>query len=368
MKLSEIPPECPKYRVRLFLSVDLTNSTSFRSSRPPHSWVPIFRDFYSQFAESFKRNHIEVTDLANTENANINPCDVKYLQGKEPRFWKTVGDEIIFVNRVDSCFEVFFLVKAFIKALQEYGVALSGEKETESLGVKGSGWIASFPYPNIAIEMPRHSCDANSGLSEREEIEESADKDPAMHEFLGKGLDYGFRIASNSTNDFMAISPALADVISRANVNEDYSNLGAKIRIKPPVKLKGVLNGMDYPVVGIPIDRTPKWSEFRELQDKLLGSDQSNDQDLRSYFRHFMELYDIEEPLLMVRPSEKAQEPPKYYTERYVPKWVEAYKEVEDQDAMISEGEHANNDSEAEIKHEELRVIIEKLFGPRSPT
>lgn len=208
-------PECPKYRVRLFLSVDLTNSTSFKSSRPPHSWVPIFRDFYSQFFETFRRKHIEVVEKAEREISDLNSSQISLLKSSSPKFWKTVGDEILFVNRVDSCFEVFLLVRAFSEALQEYEAALSSETETESLGVKGAGWIASFPYPNTTIEMPRHSTGENGGLSEREEIERSADEDPSIHEFLGKGLDYGFRIAKNASSDFLAISPALADVIAR---------------------------------------------------------------------------------------------------------------------------------------------------------
>lgn len=338
MDSTDTPPECPKYRVRLFLSVDLTNSTAFKSSRAPHVWVPIFRDFYSEFSDTFRRKFIKVVECAKDAIENISDDDIESLKNREPNFWKTVGDEIIYVNRVDSCFEVFLMVKAFSEALKEYGATLAGEKETESLGVKGAGWLASFPYPNIAIEMPKHSVHGNGGISEREEIERSADKDPSQHEFLGKGLDYGFRIAGNAANDFLAISPALALIISRANVNEDYSAIGTKIKVKPPVKLKGVLNGKDYPVVGIPIDKTDEWTEFREVQDKLLGSDQSNAQELRDYLKLFVKLNDIEEPCLRVRPQDAPVNAPQYYKEKYVPKWVAVQKEVEAQDEMISSG------------------------------
>jgi len=215
--------------------------------------------------------------------------------------------------------------------------------------------------------MPRETASKENGLSEREAIEESADQDPSQHEFLGKGLDYGFRIAGNSSNDFFAISPGLADIISRANVNEDYANLGVKIKVRSPVKLKGVLDGRDYPVVGIPIDSSQQWSDYRRLQDKLLGTDQTNNQDLRNYFRHFMELHDIEQPTLPVRPEDKELAAPPYYLKKYVPKWMEAQKEVTDQDAMIHEGDtigEADGDEPDEKTFSEavrnFRSVIEK--------
>ena len=54
------PPDCPNYRVRLFLSADLSNSTAYKSSRPPHKWVSVFRDFYDEFVELFRRKHLEI--------------------------------------------------------------------------------------------------------------------------------------------------------------------------------------------------------------------------------------------------------------------------------------------------------------------
>lgn len=350
--------------MRLFLSVDLTNSTAFKSARPPHEWVPIFRDFYSQFYETFKRCHIYVIEKAKEEIADITQNHISSLKDRPPLFWKTVGDEIIFVNRVDSCFEVLLLTKSFAKALKDYGLTLSGETETESLGVKGAGWIASFPYPNIAIEMLRSGSSGGNGIVELESTEASADEDPSKHEFLGKGLDYGFRIARNSENNFFAISPALANVIARANVNDDYAALGTKIRVKPPVKMKGVLNGKDYPVIGIPVDVTEEWSKFHDLQDKLLGSNQSDDRDLRDYFKHFMDLHGIEEPRLAIRPNEDTPDDPKYYTNEYVPKWKIAQKEVEDQDSIISSGAEAPDDDETVGNpniQTELEDTLEKL-------
>lgn len=66
-----------------------------------------------------------------------------------------MGDEVLFVNRVESCFEVFAFVHAFCQTLQEYSEKLESVKETRDLDVKGNGWIASFPIPNQTFELFR---------------------------------------------------------------------------------------------------------------------------------------------------------------------------------------------------------------------
>lgn len=350
--------ECPKYRVRIFLSVDLSNSTSFKSTRPPHQWVSIFRNFYAEFTELYKRKHLQLVE----ENGS----DVAALRKRPPRLWKTVGDEIVFVNRVDSCFEVYLFVKAFSLALGEYGDTLRNDSERKSLGVKGAGWIASFPYPNVSIEIPSAIAKEESDLSESEALEKSADENPNNHEFLGKGLDYGFRIGQHSSEDFFSISPALADVLARARVNEDYSGLSVQLVVKPPVKLKGVLDGRDYPVIGIPIDRNEEWGSYRRLQEKLIGGNQSNDGDLRKYFQHFIQLHEIEQPCLKTRPSDLDPNPPTFYTEKYVPFWSASAKEVEDQEQLIQEG--ASQGDEGDPPAEQVIDAILKRVSSKKPS
>lgn len=353
----KVPDGCPKYRVRLFLAADLSNSTAYKSSRNPKEWVPTFREFYSNFSDLFKRKHLQVIErLATAEK----PIDLGVLKECPPQFWKTVGDEIIFVNRVNSCFEVCVLVIAFSEALSEYLNDLKDDEKKHSLGIKGSGWVASFPSPNIAISKPAASDSTDRDLNESEEIESSADDAPDFHEFLGKGLDYGFRIAQNSSDNFLALSPGLANILARPRVNEDYECLSVRLRVNSPVKLKGVLNGKDYPAVGIPIDRDLNWARLRETQERLLSGDQSNDKDIRDYLAHFIKLHEIEEPILKVRPDEDDPSPPSYYTEKYVPDWVASAQEVTDQDEAIKESAIAkdgDNSLEANFLEELLKLI-----------
>lgn len=324
-----VPDECPKYRVRLFLSVDLCNSTAFKSARKPHEWVNVFRDFYSDFSDKFRQKHLRLAEKFGES--------FESLKENRPKLWKTVGDEIIFANRVDSCFEVYLLVKAFADALHDYGSTLGKDQLRKSLGVKGNAWICSFPYPNIAIDIPNGEAGGTAGLGNSERLELSADQNPHLHEFLGKGLDYGFRIGQNSSEDFFSVSPALAHILARPSVNEDYGDLSVKLCLRSPIKLKGVLDGRDYPVIGIPIDRNDEWAAFRGLQDKLLGGDQSNVQEMRDYFRKFILLHEVEEPCLKVRPEDQDQDPPQYYFDEYVPNWEGAAKEIAYQDELIED-------------------------------
>ncbi len=330
-----LPDECPKYRVRLFLSVDLCNSTAFKSTKQPHEWVSVFRDFYLEFTEKFRQKHLKLVEEGKPE--------LRVLKAKKPLLWKTVGDEILFANRVDSCFEVYLLVRAFRDALHEYGNALALDSKRKKLGVKGNGWIASFPYPNVAMHIPEAGAETSEDLSNTERLEASADENPHLHEFLGKGLDYGFRIGKNSSEDFFSVSPALANILARAGVNEDYNQLGVQLVVRPPIQLKGVLDGQAYPVIGIPIDRNEEWEKLRQVQEKLLGGDQSNKQDLRNYFRSFIELHQIEEPILKVRPDGEELSPPEYYLSKFVPNWEGAAKEVSDQTSMINDAEADQN-------------------------
>lgn len=313
--------------------------------------MPIFQSFYTEYAELFRRKHLQLIDHSPYQNDS--------LKTRPPLLWKTVGDEIIFVNTVESCFEVFYFVKAFSEALQEYDQMLKDDKKTSNLGVKGSAWIASFPFPNSTIMIPDLSKGGEGDLTFHESIESSADNHPHLHEFLGKGLDYGFRISQHSSDDFFAVSPALANILARAGVNEDYGNLGVQLRIKEPVKLKGVLDGRDYPVIGIPIYKSEEWAELRQKQEKLLGSDQTDQQDLRRYFQLFLKLYEVEEPSLKVRPDDPQLAPPSFYSETFVPGWVESAREVIEQDKLIEES--SKDEGRGEIDEAKLMRIIEWL-------
>jgi hypothetical protein len=76
----------PEYRVRLFLSVDLTGSTDFKA-RTGHTslvWLKAFQKFYGEFPSIFARNYQEACTAIPDIGVDENVCT--------PKVWKTIGD------------------------------------------------------------------------------------------------------------------------------------------------------------------------------------------------------------------------------------------------------------------------------------
>ncbi|MCE2564176.1 hypothetical protein [Komagataeibacter sp. FNDCF1] len=86
----------PEYRVRLFLSVDLTGSTAFKHKQQNTlKWIKAFQNFYGEFPKLLRNEYSKVCSdgrqLVEDEREN-----------GYPKLWKTVGDEILFCCRLRS--------------------------------------------------------------------------------------------------------------------------------------------------------------------------------------------------------------------------------------------------------------------------
>lgn len=167
--------------------------------------------FYSGFFGCYLKNYREFCEEHPTE------CD--FFKDHRPKFGKTVGDEAIFVNRVDCHYQVYAYINAFVRSLTEYGKILKSKPETRILDVKGNGWLASFPHPNLTIRKPTQEQILRDQAVPSEADELEADHDPSQFEFLGKGLDYSWRISANSRPSFFTVSPMLAHSLCRAGIN-----------------------------------------------------------------------------------------------------------------------------------------------------
>lgn len=98
---------CPDYRLRLFLSIDLSGSTEYkvknnlRKDNLYPKWVhTITKGFYDTFPSIFEN---ECSELK---------CEAF------PKIWKKIGDEIIFCNRILSDDHFGNCVLAFKKLSQ----------------------------------------------------------------------------------------------------------------------------------------------------------------------------------------------------------------------------------------------------------
>lgn len=203
----------PEYRIRLFLSVDLVGSTAYKSKdgNTNLKWIKAFQKFYGEFPNLFAKNYksicADTPEICSEESNNT------------PKVWKTIGDEILFVNRVNSITHLGAYVRAFSDTLIEFGREVNS---AFSLNTKGNGWIAAFPNPNRSIRLSVNGSDPLIGENEvlTEEFEAAVDEIPSNYDFLGKGIDGGFRIARNSSIEALTISPALAYLLCKAKRSE----------------------------------------------------------------------------------------------------------------------------------------------------
>ena len=314
----------PDYRVRLFLSVDLTGSTDFksRSSQSNLEWLKAFQKFYGEFPSLFSRHYAVGCDAV----ADVSDDETK----ESPNVWKTIGDEILFVNRVYSIAQLGVYVTAFSTALKEFGAHV---QELYSLNTKGNAWIAAFPSPNSSIRLSQNgTSDPFYGDEDvlTEDFELEVDRKPHKYDFLGKGIDGGFRISRNSTIDTFTISPALAYLLCAAKKNVDMTGFHCEFHFHEPQVLKGVIGGKPYPIISIDTNRDAEQKEIHDLQAVLLQQPPKveDSEVLKKYLEKYISYHQIEKPALKLLASSRDVEPPTHYT-NYLEQWAVEARSVE---------------------------------------
>ncbi len=246
------------YRVRIFLSVDLSGSTAFKNSDkgneitgPSPRWVTVFQNFYKEFPSRYRYNYKEQSSGA----IGSDEC---------PDVWKAIGDEIVFCGRVTNKTSVATALKTFIKTLTDYRDNLNSE--ALELNVKGAGWLAAFPTPNRTVEV-RPRSEHGEFLSASEALELEADQAPFNFDFLGKGIDTGFRIASKSHPERFTLCVQLARLL--CSMRKDIA-IAHEIHVDHPTELKGVNGGIPYPSLYINTLDHLKIARVRELERRIL--------------------------------------------------------------------------------------------------
>lgn len=314
--------EVPAYRVRLFLSVDLTGSTAFKHSKSsPLEWLKAFQQFYGTFPRKLSELYQQIGQSACLSDEE--------LESGSPKLWKTVGDEILFCCKIESVHHVSVCIEAFIQTLQQFGEGI----QQFNLNTKGNAWVASFPTPNSSI-MPISAedsvTDSLSGNNDlvSEEMEKQADLHPNKFDFLGKGIDSGFRISKNSSIDTLTISPGLGILLLDACQNKKFTKFERKIRLAEMQCFKGVADGNSYPVLVIDVFRNKAYEELVNAQNNLLGVRYKQDhEELQNFLRDFLNFYNIELPEVKLYAADTTTILPKFY-EEYKDKWEDGRKEL----------------------------------------
>jgi hypothetical protein len=329
----------PAYRVRLFLSVDLTGSTAHKSRASSFEWIKAFQHFYGEFPKLYQKQFesvcADIGGMSDNEKSDT------------PKIWKTIGDEILFVNRVESVTHLGAYVSAFSNALHFFGEHIGPFGD---LNTKGNGWIAAFPSPNRSIGIHTNGrSDPFSGTNDlpSEDLEAAVDQKPQEYDFLGTGIDGGFRIARNSTIDAFTISPALAYLLVKAKTNPDATKFDATFRFHELQSFKGVLGERPYPIISIDTMRSEEQRELRQLETALLNTPNNvdNPEQLRNYLEQFIKLHNVEMPCLKLSHSDAAPTLPDHYL-TYVDQWEAEYQKNQGDMASLNEDGDASQDSE----------------------
>lgn len=330
----------PSYRIRLFLSVDLAGSTAFKagSGGDPISenssqatWVQVTRKFYLNFPALVRIDYLKM--LASNDEEVV-------LKEKYPKPWKTLGDEILFCVRVERLTHLSICVEAFLKTLRTYGDTLEGDEYP--LDVKGAGWIAAFPTPNVTVDLGSAKITADQF---DEEFEARADREPHAVDFLGSSIDCGFRVATKSSTDRFAVSAELAWLLAEASVRNIFTK---EFIYDDRYILKGVLKDRPYPVVFIRTERKLMRQQLWDFERQVSNKIKIEPNKLVTFLGHFMEVEQIDLPHLPGGPRPIPTVPPQKY-EEFKRKWLADAADAERQDAAASDSERSENSGGSEL-------------------
>lgn len=217
--------------LRLFLSVDIVNSTALKQEfrEKDDSWLSIARSFYTAFP-SFVAAALDALPAVD--------------EASRPVLWKAIGDELVFVSEIERMEAIPILLKALRAAVNRW----NHEKEGTAVLVKGGAWLAGFPVMNSIIP----------GEAE------------GKHDYIGSSIDTGFRLCRFASPRHLVIGIEIAFVVARLRdpLVEQLHYLGTR-------EIRGVLKGQPYPIFWLDCfaanSDLPKIAEVAKREDKITG-------------------------------------------------------------------------------------------------
>lgn len=210
-----------KPRLKLFLSADIIGSTAYKqpftSSGPGRTrklpeenvrWVKVIQGYYRQAERSFLGDWTRLAATVGTGRSS--PC------GAAPRLWKTIGDEVVFWKEITGDLEIWLTLICWMRMVQQ--IRDEFEKEAPGLDVKCSVWTAGFPVRNKAVALtldpdnPSELAALNAYYSEKEGSDTR--RSIGSVDFIGPGIDVGFRLGGFASSKKMPISLDVAYLLS----------------------------------------------------------------------------------------------------------------------------------------------------------
>jgi hypothetical protein len=269
---------------RLFLSADLVGSTAHKqnptfpipedgSSWPEHElsppWLSPISDFFSHFSHVFKSTWDDFCASAQSK---------KLPSGKSPELWKANGDELIFVKELNDRRELYGCLLAWIAAIKKYREIL---QKAGGLDIKSTAWFAGFPVTNSEVIFWRDLSDDDkvfqgdprlNQIHLREIWHKSLkNRNKLLRDFIGPTIDTGFRLTAISSARKMVISLDVAYLAATSKMPHAGTTKGTafewfNIVYDGRQPLKGVMNGIPYPVFWIDVGKD---NSFNAAEDNI---------------------------------------------------------------------------------------------------
>ena len=248
-------PEALRPKEILFFSADIVGSTALKQKPvqvetdlviPDNSeWFELIQKFYINSAAYF----LEEFGGISSERA---PDYIKAM--KAPKIWKTVGDEVLFWVEITDTRQVIEYIKAWMTAINRLREADIYEKDGR-LDVKCTAWIAHFPWRNKMIfSSPSgsswHKLEGNRDNNLELTKAYFEDAETLQPDFVGPGIDIGFRLAGQANQRRFVISTDIAFMIA-VTAKRKRQHLDVRVHFEGLQLLKGVLGGLEYPVFWI---------------------------------------------------------------------------------------------------------------------
>jgi hypothetical protein len=156
-KLEEDTPDFLQPKLRLFLSVDIVNSTAFKQAslkdrkaddsegntplHPVEPWFSPINRFYREIESSFSKHWEHLSKSMEKR--------YQWPTGPKPELWNAAGDELLYVKTLDDHRQALVTISAWIKAMNEHRTDLRARYPM--LDLKAAAWLAGFPVRDAVI-------------------------------------------------------------------------------------------------------------------------------------------------------------------------------------------------------------------------
>jgi hypothetical protein len=255
--LSEWPSEMQPKEL-MFFSIDVVGSTAMKQKpvMAGNALVPDnsewFRDIQSFYIKSVSMFFEACASLKEDDSYAY----VKSM--KKPQVWKTQGDEVLFWVEITDTRQVLLFVDQWTATIKGLRTVFCERK----LDFKSTVWIAHFPWRNKMIfTSGTGTTDTNlDGLEDRNlelaqtyfhDIYAGKNRFKLVPDFVGPGVDIGFRLAAQASLRRMVLSTDVVYMIATAAQKMKRNMDDLPIHFEGMHLLKGVFSGLEYPLFWI---------------------------------------------------------------------------------------------------------------------